>query len=80
MQTFSCKIELSIVAGSASTVDLDVDGDMRTAIEWLTLGAQRDSMQKYASRCVAFEHTPGELFIRIDKRAAEEVAIARRIS
>ena len=77
--TFRCKIELE-GAASNSSAELQVDIDMRTAIEWLMQGAQRDFWTINAMPCVTFEHAPGTLVIRIDKNAATEVAVARRFS
>jgi len=79
MQTFSCKIELSGPAGTSSA-EIQVDADVRTAIEWLMLGARRDSVYKSAFPSVTFDHVPGALVVRIDKNAASELAVARRIS
>ena len=79
MTTFKYKSELAGPLGTSS-VDLEVGVDMRSAIEWLMLGAQRDSAYKGETPCVVFEHTAGALAIRIDKNSAMEVAVARRIS
>lgn len=79
MKTFPCKIEL---AGPlcGSSVDFEVDFAMRGAIEWLMLGAQRDSAYKDENPCVILEHSADVLSIRIDKNSATDVAVARRIS
>lgn len=79
MKTFNCKIELAGQLG-ASSINFEADVIMRAAIEWLMLGAQRDRASQAAKPCVTFEHLPGSLVIRIDKHAAAEVAVARRIN
>ncbi|WP_434577540.1 hypothetical protein [Pseudomonas sp. Z1-6] len=79
MKTFPCKIELAGPLGALS-VDLEVGAATRAAIEWLMLGAQRDSTCKGETPGVTFEHSTDALTIRIDKKSAMEVFVARRIS
>lgn len=77
--TFSCKIELSGPTGMSSA-DLQVDGAMRAAIEWLMLAGQRDEIKSRGSDSIKIENFGAEVIIRIDKSKASEIAVAQRFS
>jgi hypothetical protein len=79
MQTFSCKIELSGPLGTSSIM-LEVDGDVRTAFEWLMLAGHRDESKSLHSDSIKVEHVGAEVVIRIDKSKASEIAVAQRFS
>lgn len=79
MMTFNCSIELSGPT-SVSSVNLEVDGAMRTAIEWLMLAMRRDEVKSLGSGSVEIEHVGAEVIIRVDKSKACEIVVAQRFS
>lgn len=77
--TFNCSIELSGPT-SVSSVNLEVDGAMRTAIDWLVLAMRRDEVKSMDSGSIEIEHVGTEVIIRVDKSKACEIAVAQRLS
>ncbi len=80
MRKFNCTIELEGCGDPAPRSEFQIDGALRSALEWLVLAGRRDSAGSRHSESIDIEHIGAEVVIRINKTKAAEIAIAQRIS